>query len=299
MTLSICSRTLLRHDHNQNFALKGCIQRRQTKKPVTSSFCRSHHLPISWVLVLRQFEYSVSRESVAPAVPTVAIDHLPALPAKLSPALGTKHVTTSSVLLDALRAIRAPLGLLLNGSQTLVLFLNSVFDAKLVLSAGFVFVPRAIARDARFGATVIAGADIWCTRTQDEGWSRVRRLILLCFDCGADASSDPAGPGGTFGLIQLDRIFFGAWRTFVICAAFVNLPRLTSRSETPAPSRSVFYNVPALKLNVPVTCCQYLGKGSISSTTRKLTWRTSSSEPPSPHPYCPSSYRTAGTECVA
>ena len=111
----------------------------------------------------------MSRNSVAPAVPTVAIDHLPALPAELSAALGAKHVTTSSVLLDALRATRAPLGLTLNGSQTLVLLLNSIFDSELVLRAGFVLVPWAIAGNARFGATVLAGADIWCAWTQDEG----------------------------------------------------------------------------------------------------------------------------------
>lgn len=198
------------------------------QKTVISSFCRSHHPPIYWILVLRHFECSVSRESVAPAVPTVAIDHMPALPAELSPALGTKHVTTSSVLLDVLRAIRASLGLSLNGSQTLVLFLNPIFDAGLVLRAGFVLVPRAIAGNACPGATLLAGADIWCAWTQDKCWSRIRRFIFLCFDCGADASSDPAGPGGTFGLIQLDRTFFRAWRTFVTCAAFVNLPRLTS-----------------------------------------------------------------------
>lgn len=193
-----------------------------------SSFCRSHHPPIYWILVLRHFECSVSRESVAPAVPTVAIDHLPALPAELSQALSTKHVTTSSVLLDVLRAIRASLGLSLNGSQTLVLFLNPIFDAGLVLRAGFVLVPRAIAGNACPGATLLAGADIWCAWTQDKCWSRIWRFIFLCFDCGADASSDPAGPGRTFGLIQLDRTFFRAWRTFVTCAAFVNLPRLTS-----------------------------------------------------------------------
>ena len=100
----------------------------------------------------------------ARAVMTVAIDHLLALPAELGPALGAFHVTTSSVLLNVLRAIRAPLGLLLNGGQALVLFLKTIFDAELVLGAGFVLVPRAIAGDARFGATVLAGADIWCVR---------------------------------------------------------------------------------------------------------------------------------------
>ena len=164
----------------------------------------------------------MSRNSVAPAVPTVAIDHLPALPAELSAALRAKHVTTSSVLLDALRATRAPLGLTLNGSQTLVLLLNSIFDSELVLRAGFVLVPRAVAGDASFGATVLAGANIWCARTQGKRWS-LWRFVFLCFDGGADASSDPAGPGGTFGFTQLDRIFFRAGRAFVACAAFVDL----------------------------------------------------------------------------
>ena len=53
---------------------------------------------------------SLYRNSVAPAVPTVAIDHLPAQPAEFGPTLGTQHVTTASILLDALRTIRATLG---------------------------------------------------------------------------------------------------------------------------------------------------------------------------------------------
>ena len=276
-------------------ALEGRTQRRENT--VTSSF-RSRSPCTSRILVLHRRKCSMSRDRVAPAVPTVVIDHLPALPAELSPALGAKHVTTSSVLLDALRAIRAPLGLFLNGSQTLVLFLNSIFDADLIFGTGFVLVPWAIAGNASFGATVLAGADIRCAWTQDKGWSRIRLLILLCFDCGADASSDPAGPGGTFGLTQLDRIVFGACRAFVTCAALVNLSRLTLRSKTPAPSGGILGNVPALKVNVPVICCQYIGKRSIPSSTRKLTSRTSSSEPPSPHPFCSSSHRTVGTGCA-
>jgi hypothetical protein len=106
----------------------------------------------------------MSRDMAAPAVLTVAVDHLLALPAELSPALGAFHVTTSSVLFNVLRAIRAPLGLFLNGGQTLVLFLEPIFDAELVLGAGFVLVPRAIAGHARFGAAVLAGTDIWCAR---------------------------------------------------------------------------------------------------------------------------------------
>jgi hypothetical protein len=98
----------------------------------------------------------------APTVLPVAIDHLLAEPAELSSALGAKHVTTSSILLDALGAVRAPLRLVPNGSQTQVLFFKPIFDAQLVLGAGFVFVPRAIAGNAGFGATVLAGADIWC-----------------------------------------------------------------------------------------------------------------------------------------
>jgi hypothetical protein len=90
----------------------------------------------------------MSRNCVATAVLTVAIDHLPAQPAELSPALGALHVAASSVLLDALRAARAPLGLPLNRSKTLVLFLDMIFDAELVLGAGFVLVPRAIAGNA-------------------------------------------------------------------------------------------------------------------------------------------------------
>jgi hypothetical protein len=145
MTLSICSRTL-RHDHaKRKFALEGRIQRRKT---VTSSCC-SHSPCTSWI---------------ARAILTVVVDHLLALPAELGPALSAFHVTTSSVLLNVLRAVRAPLGLFLNGGQALVLFLEPIFDAELVLGAGFVLVPRAIARDARFGAAVLAGADIWCAR---------------------------------------------------------------------------------------------------------------------------------------
>lgn len=106
----------------------------------------------------------------APAVLTVVIDHLPAVPAELSPALGAFHVTTSSVLLNVLRAVRAPLGLFLNGGQTLVLFLKPISGAELVRLAGFVLVPRAVAGNASLGAAVLAGADIWCAWTQDEGW---------------------------------------------------------------------------------------------------------------------------------
>jgi len=106
----------------------------------------------------------MSRDLAARAILTVVVDHLLALPAELGPALGAFHVTTSSVLLNVLRAMRAPLGLFLNGGKALVLFLKPIFDAELVLGAGFVLVPRAIARDARFGAAVLAGADIWCAR---------------------------------------------------------------------------------------------------------------------------------------
>ena len=134
----------------------------------------------------------MSRNVAARAVLTVAVDHLLALPAKLGPTLGAKHVTTSSVLLNALRAIRAPLSLFPNEGQSQVFFLEPTFDAHLVLFTGFVFVPRAIAGDASFGATVLAGANIRCARTQDEGWSRARRLVFLCFDCGAETPPDPA-----------------------------------------------------------------------------------------------------------
>jgi hypothetical protein len=186
------------------------------------------------------------------------IDHLPAVPAELSPALGAFHVTTSSVLLNVLRAVRAPLGLLLNGGQTLVLFLKPIFGAELVLLAGLVLVPRAIAGNASFGAAVFAGADIWCAWAQDEGWSCGCCRRFWCFDCVADASPDPAGPGGTFGFTQLNRIFFGAWKAFVACAAYVDLARLASWGKTPAPTRGVFSNVLSLELDIPGTRCQSL-----------------------------------------
>lgn len=169
-------------------------------------------------------------------------------------------MATSSIFLDALRTIRAPLGQFANDGQSLVLLMKSIFGARLVLFAGLVLVPRAIAGNASFGATVLAGADIWCARAQDEDWSRIRFRVYLGSDCGADASSDPAGPVAAFGLTQLDRIVFGAWRAFIACAAFVNLPRLASWSKTPAPPRSILCDVPALKLGVPRMCCQSLLK---------------------------------------
>lgn len=108
---------------------------------------------------------------VASAVLTIAINHLLAQPAKLSLALGANHVTTSSILLNALRAIRTALSQFPNDGQSLVLLIKPIFGAHLVLFAGFVLVPRAIAGNASFGATVLAGADIWCAWAQDEGWS--------------------------------------------------------------------------------------------------------------------------------
>jgi hypothetical protein len=258
---SICSRIRFGMLMSKNFALKGRIQRRKREKENTATSSYYSHSPCkSWTLVLRRSEYLMPRDAATCAVLTVTIDHLLALPAELSPTLGAFHVTTSSVLLNVLRAIRAPLGLFLNGGQTFVLFLKSIFGAELVLLAGFVLVPRAIAGDASFGATVLAGADIWCAWTQDEGWSCGRCRGLLCVNCGADAPSDPAGPGGTLGFTQLDQIFFRAWKFLVTCTAFVNLPRHASWGETPAPPRDILCDVPALELDVPRTFCQWLVK---------------------------------------
>jgi hypothetical protein len=94
------------------------------------------------------------------AVLTVAIDHLHALPAELGPTLGAMHVATSSVLLNFLRAVRTLLSLPLDDSETLVLLLEPIFDARLVLVTGFVLVPWTIARNASLGATVLTGADV-------------------------------------------------------------------------------------------------------------------------------------------
>lgn len=136
----------------------------------------------------------MTRNLATCAVLTIAVDHLYALPAKLGPTLSAIHVTTPSILLDALRALWTLLGLFLNGSEALVLLLKSIFDAGLVLFAGFVLVPWAIAGNASFGAAVLAGADIRCARSFS--W----RLVFVSSNCGADAFSDPAGPGGTFGV---------------------------------------------------------------------------------------------------
>ena len=75
----------------------------------------------------------MSRKPPTRAVLTIAIDHLHAIPAELGPTLGAMHVTTPSILLDALRAIWTLLGLFPNDSETLILLLEPVFDACLVL----------------------------------------------------------------------------------------------------------------------------------------------------------------------
>jgi len=197
----------------------------------------------------------MSRNLPTRAVLAVSVDYLHALPAELGPTLGAIHVATSSILLNALRTIRTLLGLLLNDGKTLVLFLESIFDACLVLFARLVFVPWAIARNARFSATLLTSADIRGARTKDQGWSCGRRRVFLCFDCGADASSDPASPGGSLGIAQFDRILSGAGDALVACGAYVNLAGLTSWSKTPAPTWSVLSDVLALKLYIPERCC--------------------------------------------
>jgi hypothetical protein len=66
-------------------------------------------------------------------------------------------VATTSVLLDALGALWTVLCLLLDESKTSVLFLKPILDAHLILLAGFVFMPWAVAMDAGFGVAVVAG----------------------------------------------------------------------------------------------------------------------------------------------
>lgn len=156
MTPSICSRTL-RHDNANSCAgvpyptTQNCssVLQPETSNHVTNHCSRRCQCSMSWNLATR-------------TVLTIAVDHLYALPAKLGPTLSAIHVTTPSILLNALRALWTLLGLLLNGSETLILLLKTIFDAGLVLFAGFVLVPWAIARNASFGAAVLAGADIWC-----------------------------------------------------------------------------------------------------------------------------------------
>jgi hypothetical protein len=97
------------------------------------------------------------RYAPTPAVLTVAIDELQALPAELTATLRTIHVATPSGFLDALGALWTILCLLLNESKASVLFFKPILDAHLILLAGFVFVPWAVASDAGFGATVVAG----------------------------------------------------------------------------------------------------------------------------------------------
>jgi hypothetical protein len=97
------------------------------------------------------------RHPPTPAVLTVAINELQALPAELTATFCAIHVATPSVLLDALGALWAILCLLLNESKTSVLFLKAILDAHLILLAGLIFMPWAVARDAGFGATVVAG----------------------------------------------------------------------------------------------------------------------------------------------
>jgi hypothetical protein len=53
-------------------------------------------------------------------------------------------------------------------------------------------------------------------------------------------------------------MFFGAWKAFVACAAYVDLTRLASWGKTPAPTRGVFSNVLSLELDIPGTRCQSL-----------------------------------------
>lgn len=108
MTLSFCPRTL-RHDRVKILLWKVASNDAEKQKlcniilPLPSFMhILDPHTPPALC--------SLYRNSVASAVSTVAIDHLPAQPAEFGPALGAQHVTTSSVLLDALRTIRATLG---------------------------------------------------------------------------------------------------------------------------------------------------------------------------------------------
>jgi len=159
MTLSICSRTLC-HDN-----AKSCSGRSHPKTQNCDITLPLSFSVLPWIFACRLCECSMSGELAARAVLTIAIDHLHAHPAELGPTLGAIHVTTSSILLDAFRAIRTLLGLLLNDSQTFVLFFEPIFDTRLVRFAAFVLVPRAVARNAGFGATILASANIWCART--------------------------------------------------------------------------------------------------------------------------------------
>lgn len=141
------------------------------------------------------------RYAPACAVLTIVVDKLHTSPTELTPTLRTMHAATSSVLLNTLRAPGALLGLFLNDRETCVFFCNAILGAFLVLCARLALMPWAVASDASFGAAIIASEDILGCR-----------FVFLCFECGADAFTDPAGPGGTFVLVEPDRILFGAWK---------------------------------------------------------------------------------------
>jgi hypothetical protein len=128
MALSICSRTL-RPDDAKKVLWKVAPNDTNTvtiisMRPISTQ---------SWTISPRCWSFSMSRNPPTRAVLTIAIDHLHAIPAEFGPTLGAMHVTTPSILLNALRAIWTLLGLFLDNSETLILLLEPVFDASLVL----------------------------------------------------------------------------------------------------------------------------------------------------------------------
>lgn len=170
----------------------------------------------------------------------------------------TPHVMAPAVFLDALRALRALPGPLLDRRQACIFFLDMllVLDARLELLASLVLVPGPVARDAGSGAAVVAGADVWL------GWLDLRlsrsfrfRFDLCRFGRLSGVPTKPKADDGSFLLwlvCFLLEVFDLRRRLFLLLDALVYLPGPTSRRKTPAPSRCVLADVPPLKLVVPV-----------------------------------------------
>lgn len=120
----------------------------------------------------------------------------------------TIHARATTILLDILLAIWALLCHFPDLVHRLVLFLDPVFNPSLVIGTTLAFVPWSVACNARFGAALVAGADVGHRLGLFE--LRLHVWLLLCFRFGR---------GGFL---------------------FMSLASSAARCETPAPSRSVF-----------------------------------------------------------
>lgn len=134
----------------------------------------------------------MSRYAPARAILAVPVDQLSAIPAEIVVALRASHVRTAAVFLDALGALRTLLCDFLDRSEACVFLFDLILDARLILFAGFVLVPWAVAGDAGSVATVCADEDVGLeSRWRDcLGFSRVSGFLRTA--CGTDAIHDPA-----------------------------------------------------------------------------------------------------------